>query len=220
MNFMDIFKLLLGVLLAGVIGLGAAQMADLTSSASVPAKMAYPIAADADSSQAANAGADTEKAEESVLDLLVTASAEKGKKVAKKCTACHTFDQGGPNRTGPNLWDVVNKAKASAEGFSYSNGLAAMGAAGEVWTYESIDKLILKPKAYISDTKMSFAGLKKVKDRANMIAYLRSLSDSPAPLPTDAAEATDATEAEMAPASEDMPAATDSEAPADATTAQ
>ena len=89
-------------------------------------------------------------------------------------------DKGGANKVGPNLWNIVDRKKASHEGFSYSSGLQAKG--GD-WTYEDINHMIFKPQGYVRGTKMAFAGLVKEQDRADVIAYLRTMSDSPAPLP-------------------------------------
>lgn len=128
-------------------------------------------------------GAGQDKQDEglpSILPLLASADIEAGKKVSKKCTACHTFEQGGPNKIGPNLWNTVNRKMASISGFGYSKAFLAMDAS---WGYEELNQYLYKPKKYIVGTKMNFVGLKKEKDRANMIAYLRSLSASPAPLP-------------------------------------
>ena len=104
-----------------------------------------------------------------------------GKKLAKKCTACHVFEAGGANKVGPALWSIVNKAKASADGFAYSAALAEFGG---TWDYQSLNAFLAKPKAYISGTKMNFGGLKKPKDRANLIAWMRVRADSPAALPS------------------------------------
>lgn len=201
MNFMDIFKLVLGVLVAGVIGLGAAHFAGMTNPEPTLATAAYAIAGGEEDA----GGAKEEKVEKSVMALLAEASADRGKKVSKKCAACHTFEEGGKAKVGPNLWNIVNRAKASVDGFAYTENLVAMGAAGEVWSYENLDKMLTDPKAYIPGTKMSFAGLKKAEDRAAMIAYLRSMSNDPAPLPS--AEAPAAEEAAAAPVEEAAPAA-------------
>lgn len=115
-----------------------------------------------------------------IATLLASADADDGQKVARKCAACHTFDEGGANRVGPNLWGVVNKDVGSHEGYSYSSAMADLG--GE-WTYEKLDAFLADPKGYVSGTKMSFAGIKDPEDRADLIAYLRSLSGDPAPLP-------------------------------------
>jgi cytochrome c len=112
--------------------------------------------------------------------LLQTASVEKGATAAKKCAACHNFAKGGPNQVGPNLYNVVNRDRATAPGFNYSS---AMKAKGGKWTYDDLNKFIASPKGYISGTAMGFAGIPKDSERADVIDYLRTLSDNPAPLP-------------------------------------
>ena len=115
-----------------------------------------------------------------IAALLAAADAEAGAKLSKKCAACHSFDNGGKNKVGPNLWDIVGKAIAGGEGYKYSGALAGLG--GE-WTYDRLDAFLTKPKDFAAGTKMSFAGLKKAEDRANLIAFLRGRSDDPKPLP-------------------------------------
>ncbi|WP_375165986.1 c-type cytochrome [Chelativorans sp.] len=133
--------------------------------------------------QAAGAGGQAPAAE-SVLPLLASADPSAGETVFKRCQACHTPEQGGPNKVGPNLWGVVNRPVASHEGFSYSGAMKEFAQGGQVtWTYEHLDHFLLDPKGLVPGTAMAFAGLKNVQDRANVIAYLRSLSDQPAPLP-------------------------------------
>ncbi|MBM3573978.1 MAG: cytochrome c family protein [Alphaproteobacteria bacterium] len=112
--------------------------------------------------------------------LLAKASAAEGEKVAKKCSSCHGFEAGGPNKIGPNLHDIVGADKAKKAGFAYSASLTKLGGK---WSYEDLSAFLLKPSAFAPGTKMSFAGLSKDEERANMIAYLRSVTPNPPPLP-------------------------------------
>src|SRR5262249_6096654 len=109
----------------------------------------------------------------------------RGENAAKKCKACHTFAKGGRNMVGPNLWAVVGRPKASEAGFNYS---AAMKAKGGNWTIDELNQFIINPRGYVPGTNMTFAGIQRGGERADVVAYLNSLSDNPAPLPK-AAEA-------------------------------
>ena len=115
-----------------------------------------------------------------ITPLLASADAEAGLKVFKKCKACHLVDGDAGHKTGPNLWDIVNRQIAGAPGYSYSKALEEKSA--EAWDFENLNAFLLKPKTFAKGTKMSFGGLKKEKDRADVIVYLNSLSASPAPL--------------------------------------
>ena len=120
-----------------------------------------------------------EKPKLSFEELLTIASIESGKKVSSKCIACHGFNSGGGNRIGPNLWNILGTNKANAAGFNYSDSLKSIG--GE-WSIEEMNLWLKSPKKYAPGNAMSFVGLRKDKDRANLIAYLNSMSDKPIPL--------------------------------------
>jgi cytochrome c len=106
---------------------------------------------------------------------VVAGDATKGKKIAKKCTACHTLNKGGKNRLGPNLYGIINKPAASVKGYRYSK---AMKSAKIVWNEAAFTEFVTKPKKFIKRTKMSFAGIKNAEQRRDLIAYFRTLTDA------------------------------------------
>ena len=121
--------------------------------------------------------------------LLAKADAKKGEASAKACTACHVFEKGGAAKVGPPLWNVVGRAKGSVAGFAYSEAMKQKG--GE-WTFDDLGRFIANPKGYVAGTKMAYAGEKDPSKEADIIAYLRTLSDSPLPLPQADASASPA----------------------------
>jgi cytochrome c len=147
----------------------------------MPEKPGFQIAAKEESH--GGEGKEAAAPSEPIEKLLQTASVEKGAAAAKKCAACHTFEKGGPNRVGPNLWGVIDRDRATEPGFNYS---AAMKAKGGKWTFDELNKFIANPKGYINGTAMGFAGIPKDSERADVIDYLHTLADAPVPLPTAA----------------------------------
>ena len=117
---------------------------------------------------------------EAISLLLASASLEKGEKIFKKCASCHNNKKDSKSKIGPNLWNLINRQKASVSGFTYSKALSDYGGK---WTFEELNLFLYKPKEYIPETKMNFAGLNNVEDRANLILWLRQHSDNPVPLP-------------------------------------
>jgi cytochrome c len=118
--------------------------------------------------------------EEPIEKLLASAAADRGEAAAKPCMNCHTFQKGGPNMMGPNLYGVVGRPRASVPGFNYSDAMKAKG--GE-WTIDDLNKFLTKPQDFVPGTKMTFGGLPRGNQRADVIAYLNSLADNPKPLP-------------------------------------
>ncbi len=149
-----------------------------------PAKPGYGIAAPQPGGGGEAKPQEQEK-EPPIEQLLAHADIKRGENDAKKCGACHTFNKGGRPLVGPNLWGVVGRPKASEPGYNYS---AALKAKGGNWTIDDINQFITNPRAAVPGTNMTFAGVPRASERADIIDYLNSLSDSPAPLPK-AAEA-------------------------------
>ena len=172
-------KIFMAILMATLIAMFAGFFSKKLLHPTYPAERAYKV--EVPETATADAGAPAAPAEpDPVMPLLAAADPAAGQKLVRACAACHTFEQGGANKVGPNLWNIVNNKHAHAEGFAYSD---AMKSQEGPWDYEHLNKFLANPKATIPGTKMNFAGMKKVEDRANLIAYLRTLSDSPAPLP-------------------------------------
>lgn len=131
---------------------------------------------------------------EPILALIADADVARGETLSRACAACHTFDRGGADGTGPHLWNAMTRGVAQVSGFAYSDAMAAHG--GQ-WTYAELNHFLWKPKEAVPGTKMNFIGLKKPEDRAALIAWLRTLNDNPPGLPSEAEIA--AEQAELAP---------------------
>lgn len=131
----------------------------------------------------------TDKAVETVVEvidiaaLMAGADAAKGQSGVKSCAACHTFELDGKNKSGPNLYNILNRSIGSKDGYKYSAALQALNAEGANWGYAELFAFLKKPKAFAKGTSMGFGGIKKETKQADIIAYLRSLSAEPAPLP-------------------------------------
>ena len=172
---------LLGALLGTIfVVMSIALLSDSIYYSPHPEQEGYAVEA---GEEAPAAGGEEEPAQP-IGPMIAAADPAKGEAVFKKCVACHTGEKGGPNKTGPNLWGVVDRPVASHEGFAYSAALKDFSQGGTLkWDYEHLSNFIAAPKAYVKGTAMTFAGVKKDQDRAAVIAYLRTLSDNPAPLP-------------------------------------
>ena len=149
-----------------------------------PTKPGFDIAVKESGGEKAGAA---KEPEQPIETLLAKASVEKGQATAKQCLACHTFEKGGPNRVGPNLWNIVGSERGEGRGgFNFS---AAMKAKGGKWTFDELNKFLANPRGYVPGTAMTYAGISKPEQRADVIDYLHTLSDNPVPLPKSAENA-------------------------------
>jgi cytochrome c len=179
------------VLGAGIVALGASIVAGEMFHQERPEKMGYPIEG------VELEGEGGAAAEQPIAFYLASADPAQGEQVFKKCAACHNAQPGGANQLGPNLYGIMGKPHASIAGFAYSDALKSKPGN---WDWESMSAWLKSPKAYAPGTKMTFAGLSKPEDRANVIAWLNQQSASPLPVPPppaaspeqQAAEASDA----------------------------
>ncbi|GHA31859.1 hypothetical protein GCM10007989_29910 [Devosia pacifica] len=137
-------------------------------------------------------------------NLLANASAEAGEGAARKCVSCHTFEEGGANKTGPGLYDVVGRPIASHEGYAYSEALLAHSE--EDWTYEHLFDFLHGPQNFAPGSKMPLA-VPRPEERADILAYLQTLSANPVPFPEPVEVSADeeVTEADEAAAAEPVP---------------
>jgi cytochrome c len=173
-EFNKIAGAVLGTLLF-IMGLGI--LSDGIFHHSAPKQSAYALPSA--EVETASAGAVAAATAAPIGERLAKADAKKGEGLVKACSACHVFDKGGANKVGPALYGVVQRSIASHEGFAYSDSLKGKGGK---WDYASLDHFIEAPKGFANGTKMAYGGEKDAGKRADIIAYLRSLADAPAPL--------------------------------------
>ncbi len=188
MDSFEINKVLGGLLGAVFVIFSVGIVSDALFASPTPEKPGFAI--EATESAGGGAGAPAPVEAKPIAELLAHADAKAGEAVFKKCQACHSGEKGGPNKVGPDLWDLIDRPVAEHEGFAYSAGMKDFSKGGqEKWTYDNLNHFLTSPKKFVKGTAMGFAGLPKDEDRANVIAFLRTLSDNPKPLPAPGAAA-------------------------------
>jgi cytochrome c len=188
MSSFELNKIVASVLLALIVAWVAGLLSSKLIESKMPEKNAATVATAPATQQPAGgqaaggqaAGSAQPAGPEPIKPLLAAANVDAGKDVAKKCAACHTFAKGDPNRIGPNLYGVIDAPVAEDRGgFAFSEALKKKGGN---WTVDALNEWLWKPQSFAKGTKMTFIGLPTAKERADVIAYLNSLSDSPKPL--------------------------------------
>ena len=176
MDSFEINKIIAAVIVISVVIFGITKISDIIYYVEKPSQSAYKVEfAETDSTKSSAAVEAVD-----ISALLAMGSVEHGKKVFKKCSACHSIKKGGRNNIGPALYNVLGRNMGALEDYKYSKALIAFG---KDWTFQEMNSFLIKPASYIKGTKMAFAGLKKEKDRASVILYMNANADSPLQLP-------------------------------------
>ena len=176
MNGFEINKIIAAIIFTVLVVFGIDKVTDLIFYVEKPKEAAYVVEAPVAKTAVSTAGSGSFN----IKDFLALGDIEHGKAVFKKCSACHVVAKGGKNKIGPVLYGVLGRKSGAISDYKYSKALIAHG---KVWSYEEMNGYLLKPTAHIKGTKMAFAGLKKEKDRASVILYMNTQSDSPLPKP-------------------------------------
>jgi cytochrome c len=179
MDSMEVNKGIAALLVGGIVFFLIGLLGDLLVREELPLKPVLNIAA---APEAAAGGEAKPAGPGPIAGLLASADVKTGDQFAHRvCVACHTFDKGGKNGVGPNLYGVVGGPHDHEQGFNYSPAMEKFK--GQPWTFDALNDWLFKPSAYAPGTRMSYAGITNDKQRADVIAYLRSLSDNPVALP-------------------------------------
>ena len=183
-NIMDSFeinKIVASILLIALLFIGIGKISDLVFHVDKPETDGYKVEVIESGNTTQISETKTETVEEiDIAALLALGDLETGAKVWKKCSACHVVEKGGANKIGPALYGVLGRKVAAIDDYKYSKSMTDYD---KEWTFEEMNGYLKKPQAWIKGTKMSFAGLRKEKDRASVILFLNQYSDNPLPLP-------------------------------------
>ncbi|WP_207539925.1 c-type cytochrome [Sabulicella rubraurantiaca] len=176
---LELNKAFAAILTAGIAFMGAGIVGEQIVH---PKRLATPAIQVGEPAPAQQAAAPAAPTIEPIAPLLAAANADNGRTLATRaCGSCHTFNEGGRSGVGPNLYGIVGANHAHTQGFNYSNAMRAL--ADKPWDYESLNQFLAAPARAVAGTRMAFAGLNNTGQRADVIAYLRTLAANPAPLP-------------------------------------
>ena len=170
-------KIIVSIVLAIILVLGIGKITDVIYYVETPEKSAYQVATV--DTAASTTSTETSSGTGDIMAIFASTSAAEGAKVFKQCLACHSIAEGGKNKIGPALWGVLGRQAGSLPDYKYSKAMAAYG---KKWSFEEMNGFLLKPKDWIKGTKMSYAGLKKEKDRAAVILYMNENTNNSLPL--------------------------------------
>ena len=179
MDSFELNKIIAAILMVALLVIGLGKIADGVFHVNKPEKQGYKVEVE---NQTISSTSEVNNAVEKINIVTVMAQGDvaSGQKIFKKCAACHSINQGGKNKIGPALYNVVGRKIGGVTDYKYSKALASYG---KEWTFEELNGFLKKPSTYLKGTKMSYAGLRKETDRASVIKYLNQNSDSPKPLP-------------------------------------
>ena len=179
MDSFELNKIIAAVLMVALLVIGLGKIADGVFHVKKPKNPGYQV--EIESQLASGTSQVTEIVEKiDIVAVMALGDIASGEKIFKKCAACHSINKGGKNKIGPALYNVVGRAVGGVDNYKYSKTLATYG---KEWTFEELNGFLTKPSSYLKGTKMSYAGLRKEKDRASVIKYLNQNSDSPKLLP-------------------------------------
>ena len=179
MDSFELKKIIAAILMVALVVIGLGKLADEVFHVNKPKKAGYKVEiANQSISNSPEATKVVEKID--IVALMSQGDIETGQKIFKKCAACHSIKKGGANKIGPALYNVVGRTVGGVTEYKYSKALASYG---KEWTFEELNGFLKKPSSYLKGTKMSYAGLRKEKDRASIIKYLNQNGDNPSPLP-------------------------------------
>ena len=179
MDSFELNKIIAAILMVALLVIGLGKIADSVFHVNKPKNPGYQV--EVENQLTSGISEAPEKDEKiDIAAIMALGDVANGEKIFKKCAACHSINKGGKNKIGPALYNVVGRTVGGINDYKYSKALASYG---KEWTFEELNGFLLKPATYIKGTKMSYAGLRKEKDRASVIKYLNQNSDSPKPLP-------------------------------------